>query len=365
MNNNKKLRHIEFWSGEKMNRPLFGFSLGSYFPAKRYLGAEKLLVDGLHVTPEMIIVEDFLDDYERMYKETIDVEQDLTLVASPYTGIPWMEAILGCEIIGGQSSFIAEPMHLSWKRIEDITFDPDNLWVKKYMEFIEKLIILSKGRFPIGQPILRGVSDMMSCLRGHEQFAIDYILYPDESIALQNKLTKFYIQFIKYQQEWLNEFSGGTGFGFYSLWTPDKAIWFQEDACALLSPKLYAKYLRKANEEISRVYPFNLIHLHPASLFALDEILTIEELKVIQINKDVGGPTIEELIPYFIKVVKKGKRLLVWGDLSLDEVKLICRKVPMKGVCLHIVAEDTNIAINISIFINKYRNSDNNMYNCI
>ncbi len=351
MNTNKMQMHHAFWSGEEMRRPLFGFSLGSYFPAKRYSGAENLLTDGLRITPEMIVVEKFLSDYERMYQETMEVQQDLTLVASPYTGIPWMEAILGCTILGGNSSFIAEARELEWDDIGELSFRSDNPWVEKYMEFIEKLIGFSKGKFPIGQPILRGPSDMMSCLRGHQQFAIDYILYPEKSMELQNKVTMLYIEFIKLQQQRLEHFAGGTGFGFYSLWTPGKAIWFQEDACALLSPTLYNKFLKQANKEISEVYQYSLIHLHPASLFALDEILSIESLKVVQINKDVGGPTIAELVPYFKKVVDSGKKLVVWGDLSLEEVQEICKQVPMRGVCLHIVAEEKSIALDISKFL--------------
>ncbi|KUO53356.1 MAG: hypothetical protein APF76_08940 [Desulfitibacter sp. BRH_c19] len=351
MKTNQRQMHNAFWAGEEMSRPLFGFSLGPYFPAKRYSGAENLLVDGLRITPEMIVVEDFFNDYERMYQETMEVQQDLTLVASPFTGIPWMEAMLGCEIFGGNSSFIAEARDLDWADIGEIAFNSANPWVLKYMEFIEKLINLSQGRFPIGQPILRGPSDMMSCLRGHQQFAIDYILYPEEALELQDKVTKLFVEFIRLQQKRIECFAGGTGFGFYSLWSPGKAIWFQEDACALLSPKLYSQYLKKANKEISAIYPNSLIHLHPASLFALDEILSIELLKVIQINKDVGGPTITELIPYFKKVVDRGKKLVVWGDLSLEEVHEICTQVPIRGVCLHIVAEDKNMAIDISEFI--------------
>ncbi|MDW7675680.1 MAG: hypothetical protein SCK28_14220 [Bacillota bacterium] len=353
MDEQKKAMHLAFWAGEKTKRPLYGFSLGSYFPAKRYKAAANILNEGLHITPELLRVSDYMADYERMYQETLSVKQDLTLVASPYTGIPWMEAILGCDLIGGNSSIVAEPMNADWSEIKPIIFDPENPWVQKYMEFFGALIELSAGRFPVGQPILRGPSDMMSCIRGHQQYAIDFLMYPEESMVLQDQVTNMYIQFIKHQQKMLMDFPGGTGFGFYSLWCPGETIWFQEDASALLSPKIYAQYLKQADSKLTKVYPYNLIHLHPASLFALDEILTIASLKVIQINKDVGGPAVSELIPHFKKVVEGGKRLVVWGDLTLAEVQEITYQVPLRGVCLHIVAEQIETAMEISEWLQR------------
>jgi len=39
-------------------------------------------------------------------------------VGEPFTGIPWMEAILGCEIVASPSSFVSQPWAKSVNDLE-------------------------------------------------------------------------------------------------------------------------------------------------------------------------------------------------------------------------------------------------------
>lgn len=67
-------------------------------------------------------------------------------------------------------------------------------------------------------------------------------------------------------------------------------------------------------------------------------MLEIEALNAIQINKDVGGPLVEEMFPVFQKVQKK-KNLVLWGDFTEEEIRLLSQNLPPEGVYIMVFSE--------------------------
>ena len=100
----KQERHRLFWHRERTDRPLVGFTIGSYFPVHRFDAARDHLQENGLILPETMPVDTYLEDYERLYGLSLAADQDLFWVAEPFPGIPWMEAILGCEICGASDS---------------------------------------------------------------------------------------------------------------------------------------------------------------------------------------------------------------------------------------------------------------------
>lgn len=111
-----------------IERPLVSFQIGDYFISRRYNAVKEFLETSRSITPEMINVQTFISDYENMYKCAIDVGQDAFWVAEPFCGIPWMEAIFGCEVYSTKSSFIALMPKTVYK-IESFIFDQENKWL--------------------------------------------------------------------------------------------------------------------------------------------------------------------------------------------------------------------------------------------
>jgi hypothetical protein len=97
-------------------------------------------------------------------------------------------------------------------------------------------------------------------------------------------------------------------------------------------------------------YDYTLCHLHPTSFFILDDLLQIEGLQTIEINKDIGGPSIAEMLPEFRNVLRE-KRLVLWGDLDQDELGLLLAELPYEGLYLHIVAPTIAEARRLKQFI--------------
>ena len=343
--------HQAFWEKSPVARPLVGFRIGDYLFANKFQAALPLLREGLYITPDMLEVDRFLDDYERMYQESLEIGQDAFWSASPFTAIPWMEAILGCQIRASEASFTSEPYVHDFHELDRVTLDETrNDWLAKYVEFVVKLVAHSRGRFPVSQPIMRGPADVMGALRGQTNLVFDCIDHAEQLKQLGQRVTNIFLQVIQRQRNMIPAFHGGYAIGFYHLWCPGPCIWFQEDLAALLSPVLYRKFLFELDTIICQAAPYTLCHLHPISFFTLDDLLQIDRLLAIEINKDIGGPSIKDMLPEFKKVLQK-KRLVIWGDLDEVDLEIILKELPYHGLYLHIVAPTVEAAKSLMQYI--------------
>jgi hypothetical protein len=342
--------HNNFWNRVDTQRPLVSFRIGEYFFSRHFKESRRLLRSGKKITPDMLHVEAFIDDYERMYTEILSIGQDGFWVAEPFTGIPWMEGILGCNIYATESSYVSSPWLKKLDEIDKIRFDYENKWFKKYMEFLVKLKKISKSRFPIGQPILRGPSDMAGAIMGQTELVYALHDNPKKMKTLFNKVTDIFLKLISEHYKVISDFHGGYSLGFYHVWAPGKCIWYQEDLSALLSPVYYCNFLKECNEKICEDYKYTAMHIHPASFFLIDELMKIDNLKVIQVNKDIGGPSIKEMMPHLKKIINS-KRLIIWGDLDFYDLDIILHELPSKGLYLTILAETIEEAERIFKYI--------------
>lgn len=349
-------RHLAFWNREKVDRPLVGFQIGTYFFADRFEAARRLMIPGRELRAPDIVVEEFLPDYERLYEQVEHLEQDAFWTACPFTSIPWMEGILGCKIKALESSFTSIPYLSNVHQATVPLLTEENAWLEKFVEFTEKLGQMARGRFPAGQPIMRGPSDMMGALRGQRDFVLDFYDHPEEAKALLNTVTERFLQVMERYHARLKAFLGGYSMGVFDLWAPDRCIWAQEDLSTLLDPDIYHRYLAKLDETICRRYPYNAFHIHASSFFILDDLMQIERIMAIEITKDKGGASIEEMVPQFWKILRD-KRLIIWGDLDYEDIDIILRELPYEGLYLHIVNESTSRAAELMNHIKSQAHS--------
>lgn len=320
-----------------MNMPLVSFHIGDTLVSRQFHAARPLLRDRLRITPEMIVVDDFLPDYERMWRDSEAAGQNGVFTVEPFTGVPWMEAMLGCGVFGSESALLTEPCIGTVEQLQGLALKRGDPWLEKYLEFTRKLVNLSDGRFPVGQPIMRGPSDIVGALVGQANLILLMADYPECMPTVFRRCADIFREVIELQQQEIPVWREGASFGFYHLWTPGKNIWFQEDLSALYSPAYYDQFLRAADESICRGYDYTLLHLHPSSFFILDRLLGIEGLRAIEVNKDVGGPSVAQMIPVMTRIQEK-RNLVVWGELSLDDIDTILDGLPDHRVALSILA---------------------------
>ena len=345
--------HKNYWEGKHQKSPLVSYRIGDYFLADKFKANLPLLEKGRVVTADMVDVDAYLEDYERMYRQCEEVGQSAFFTAEPCTAFPWLEAMLGCTVIGQVVSFVTHPVFEYMADLQDIKLDVKNPWYQKYFEFVDKLTKLSNGRFPVGQPIIRGVTDTVGALVGQEEFACSLITDPELTKEVFMRVSDIHRAIIEEQYRHVQAFHGGYAIGFYHLWTPGKAIWYQEDLSLLMSPQNYSDYIVGTSINICEGYDYTLTHLHPASFLHLDSILSIKGLKAVQINKDVNGPTILEMLPECKRVLAADKRLVIFADLVEEEIDNLLDNLPAEGLFFNIVAPTVERARELNEYILK------------
>jgi hypothetical protein len=334
----KLRKYRAFWANAPMERPLIGFSLGGWFPLQTYTALGRFL-GRKGIAAEELVPEDYLADYDRLVASWNGVEDDVIRAVAPLPPFPWLEAMLGSSVQVGNEAIWTLEGGFEYADLDKLDLSSGNPWRRKYLEFVAAL----KGHFgdlcPVGQPILRGVSDMIAALRGASQMIFDLYDTPEPFQRLARRCTDLLLELVEEQQKITGAFAGGYEVEQLALWAPDRIIRMQEDGSAFFSPALYVQHLQDEDERQASAFPYSVIHLHSSSLFLLNRILDVEPLKCIQINKDVGGAEVPKMLPFLRMVQDRGKRLLIRGKLDHDDLNLLRRELTPKGLYLQIVVE--------------------------
>lgn len=327
---------------EQVERPLFGIWIGSYMPFQIYKKAAERLPfrKGSLITPETLNPQDFLADIDRLFWEHEQVEDDILWAATPLIGFPWMEAVVGCLIHASSDSFWTEPYIDRWEKINEINFSSENKWFQKILEFKEIFAEHGQGRYPVGtspSPI-RGPGDMMGAALGQERLCLELYDNLEKVKKLASIYTDIWVRVNKIQIKKTPKFLNGYTVAFYNIWTPKFCQYDQEDALDYFSPRFFREVLLKNHTKICNSFPYSLIHLHPNLLYCLNDLYGIDNLKVIEINKDLHGPSIFKLLPT-LKEVQKHKPLLIWGDLTKEEIRELLNTLSPRGLCIYPVVK--------------------------
>lgn len=338
-----KERCLNFWAGGNADRPLISFWIGTFSISDLYPNSMELLPDG-KLQPDQIKIEFFQRDYKDLFEKNSRSLSDVPWAAFPIMTIPWLEGILGCQIMKKGSNIWAEPIVKDYDQILNNEFDLDNNpWVDKLLEFTKWLVDYSEGRFPISTCLMRGPSDLLSAMRSPTRMCLDFYDFPDKVSLALDRLADFWIKIAKFQHDLIPKFMGGYSFGQIYLWGEEKCGWFQDDTIALLSPKFYEQYLLPCEQVLSASIPLTGIHLHPDSLFVIEHLKNIPTLDVIEINYEPTGPSLSKMLPYLEQVVDH-KKLVLWGDFNDKDLKFLRLELPARNLCLQIIAESPEIA---------------------
>ena len=326
-----------FWERGPSDQPLLGMAVNITFPFVRF-SDHPLPVDEGQVTPDMIDPAQFLANWDYSYQRTEARGETLFVVASPFDGIPWIEAIAGCDVycsLAGNSVWAEHP-NPSWDSLRQIHFDRDNPWLNKLLEYTNRLREHSAGRYPIGVPVMRGVADMVEALLGSQRMVLEYYDHPEEMHHLLDECTNIWRQVSDLMIQAFGKFHGGLGVGRRRVWGKGNCMLYQDDAVSLLSPSLYKEFILSREDKIFQKWDRTIIHTHSGTLpVMLDGLMSLDSLDAIEVLIDPTGKSLPELVPVF-QQIQQHKSLLICGEIGLDETKLLVDALSPRGLALMI-----------------------------
>ena len=331
-----------FWAREPTDRPLLSSLVGAYSMVRNYPHGVSRLPDG-DLAPEDIEVEAFAPDYEKLFAKSLETGVDVPWAAYPLVSVPWVEAIAGCPIHNSGGNMVARPWVEDYGQLRELKIEPSNRWLAKLLEFSSFLVKLSDGRFPVSNSLMRGPLDLLAAARGSERMCLDLYDRPGEIDGALERLTDIWIQVAREQASRIPSFQGGYSFGQIDLWGRKQGGWFQNDALALWSPELHLTHARACEERLSRSMDATGMHLHPHSLFAVEELVRMSGLGVIEVNyeKPYGMP-LAQMMPHLRRAIES-KRLSLWGEFDEVELQLLKDGLPTSGLSLQLIGETPEI----------------------
>jgi len=324
---------------EPTDRPLLGSFLLGYFMNEQYPRLTEAIPDG-PITPDDIDVDLFLQDCERLYQAYEELDDDYPFIGGPFFGVPWMEAIMGGQVISSPTSMWVEPVIEDWDawHWEQPSLD-SNPWARKLLELMEAVLAHSDGRYPVGPTLMRGPGDILSALRGPGILPLDYYDHPDEVKRAVELCADVWIEVGKAQLERVPASSTGYACGCHGLgvWAPDKVLWLQEDVLSLLSPRFYRDLFLEQDRRIAKQFPWIGFHLHGAVLWPVDELLSVPEIDVLQLGYEASCD-LRGLFSAW-KKIQGQKPLVIWVDFRLPDfwscLNRILDELPPAGLSIH------------------------------
>ena len=255
-----------------------------------------------------------------------------------------MAGMLGLSIRVLPGSTMHEHRCLAWRDIGQIGLDAEQAWYRQYMAFIDALVERAEGRYPVSHGMLSGPTDLLSSFRGPTQAIMDLVDQPGEAEEAIWHFARILEEITRLAWQRIPLYHGGYFDAQYQLWTPGPIIRMQEDAAALYSPDLYRRFVQPVDRYLAGRFESAFMHLHTTTLFLLDEILEIEELRCLEMNYEVhsGGPPIDELLPYLLRIQEAERCLILRGSFNEDELCQVIEGLDPRGLYLYIMVESVD-----------------------
>ncbi len=325
-----------FWNNKPVSAPLLGFDVGGWFPFQRFSVLKGILEDQ-YIDPQRLDPKACIEDYRSYLFRLLEVQDNLVKGVAPIPAIPWIEGMLGCRIKRKGKSFWAEERKAPYEELKSFDSFTSSPWFHTYIQFVRTLKRSFGTTIPVGIPILRGVSDLLGVLRGHEDAILDGLEQPEWVKHTALKLARVIIQLTRAHHREAGLLEGGTVIEQYGLWAPGPIVRMQEDASALYSPELFRTCILPADRRIAQEFPYSLLHLHSSSLFLVEEFLSVKEIGVFQVNRDVGEMGLPEMLPYLKRIQERGRRLFLRGPFSKDDFRWIKEHLSPTGLIVQTV----------------------------
>ena len=282
-------------------------------------------------------------------KELLINPDDLIRTMEPLTFFPWTEAALGCPVEYTGKNFWSSPIEQA-KTIEgrviwvntlkqDTYRKQCQMWIDKYTEVVSGLVKHYEGKYPIGQPILRGPLDMAAATFGDE--AMIYLFFDEPELMKEflNLASNIFLRFVEIHTSLVPPYSEGSVLGSYYIWAPGRSMRLQEDAMALLSPDLYEEFGHPIDRKLASHADYTLFHLHATGLHLLDVLMKNDHLNIIQVSKD-EGVELKPILSKLQRIQTSGKCLVIKGRFTNEEMHDLKACLDPKGLCIQGVVLD-------------------------
>jgi hypothetical protein len=266
----------------------------------------------------------------------------------PYFRVPWLTGIAGCEVVASSSGQTVWPYSYlddDWYELPRQGFAPRLDWLDKLLEFTQFIVdrYYPERCIPTTDLIARGPGDLLLHSLGPERLYLGLYDHPHEMKLLLDQITDIYIRWGQAQLEIIPKFHGGYC-NTYGIWGPGATIRSQEDYATNLSRAHFEEFLLPGARRVAAAFEYETFHTHSGFPQLAEWMLEVDELKCIEVALDPTGPTLEESIPLWNRILDE-KCLILLGPLTPGQLHFLVTELSPGGLWLDVemVSDDQDM----------------------
>jgi len=269
------------------------------------------------------------------------VHGDLFHSECAFSRIPWMEALVGCEIrAGADEAMWARPvLGPNHEGIERVVPSDDNPWLVRLLVLTRALVEANDNIYLVSHTLQRGPIDLLSALLGDERMGLAFYDAPERVNEILGLAAETFVRVARAQYALIPAFHGGWVPWAYGLWAPGSVVRFQSDSASQISPSMYREHVLPHDRTIMQAFDYTIIDLHSAgTLHLLPVLLEEEDLNAISVTLDryESAPGVAELMPTFARILE-AKSLSIYGEVTTEELEALKRELPSRGLSLNVI----------------------------
>lgn len=313
-----KERFKAWWNRSNTDRPLLRIA------AKRKTALEPLEPVSLPATPEeqYLNVEQIVKSY-RNYCHTHSFMAEAYPNLSVDLGPGSMALYLGSEPgFAWDTVWFKECVKTSWQEWGPLQYDADNYWWRLHLDLIRRAHEMADGDFLVNIPDIIENVDILSAMRGPQEFCFDLVDEPDLIKSYVEQVDELYFKYYDAMYDIIKGEDGSSSFTAFQIWGPGKTAKIQCDFCALMSPGQFREFAQPSLRKQCQRLDHSLYHLDgPDAIKHLDALMEIEELDALQWTAGAAQPDggSERWYPIYDKVREAGK--CIWTMFYDGDVK--------------------------------------------
>jgi len=300
-------RFEEWWRREDVKKPLMHIvaagKKGNPLPREKPKEAAILYLDPGYIVNEF-----------RNFCETHYFLSDAFPAVSVNLGPGSMALYLGSEPEFAWDTLWYHESLNSPDEFEKLFFDAHNKWWMKHREIIREAVLLADNDFHVCIPDIVENVDILSALRGPQNFCFDII---DEGEAVRRgveKIDSLYFSYYDVFYEMVKSPEGISSYTAFNILGRGKVAKLQCDFCAMISPEMFRTFVQPSLKKQCRELNHSMYHLDgPDAIKHVDALMEIKELDALQWTCGAGKPDGASpcWYPIYDKVRDAGKGLWI------------------------------------------------------
>ncbi|MBD3182942.1 hypothetical protein GF312_11675 [Candidatus Poribacteria bacterium] len=235
---------------------------------------------------------------------------------------------LGCKGVDMPGTVWCEPF-LDEPDEYAFDYDPDNFYWKFTLKLGREQVRLGEGKFLFTFPDLIEGLDTLAAMRGTQKLLIDLLERPQWVHKSLRRITDLYFHYYDILYDLFRDEVGGSIFW---AWAPGRMSKFQCDFAAMISPEMFAEFMKPVLTEMCERVSYCMFHWDgPGALQHHDCLLSIPRLTMLQWTPGAGQePTFHKRWwPYYHKTIEAGKKMLINCD-NTDTLKILKKEFGWK-----------------------------------